>query len=186
MGSKDGRKKEKIVPLCVYCEKYNISNKRAMCIGIDNSNIESIKEQEFKDILFLCEKLENQERMVTVVPEMNGNLASTLTGKETSDFNLKNPLNIRFQDESGIQEFSETDVKRLKLDKNVTSSLEHKQYLNNILLYSDITLSEVCLDLLESSLPPNPIKNDMKILISDDVDDEQEETTQTLLYTSES
>lgn len=184
MNSKDDVQREEVVPICVFCRKYNISNKRAMSIGIDNSNIETMTEQEFEKILFLCKEMEKEENATTFVSEADDTPVLDCLSMDTTKFKAKRPLKSLFQEDFQKNRFSKDDWKRLKLDDCVYSSVENKYQLNNTLLYSDITLSETCFELLESSVPPNNNKSNMKLLISDDVE-EQEGVTQTLLYTSE-
>lgn len=184
MNSKDDVQREEVVPICVFCRKYNISNKRAMSIGIDNSNIETMTEQEFEKILFLCKEMEKEENTTTFVSEADDTPVLDFLFMDTTKFKAKRPLKSLFQEDFQKNRFSKDDWKRLKLDDCVYSSVENKYQLNNTLLYSDITLSETCFELLESSVPPNNNKSNMKLLISDDVE-EQEGVTQTLLYTSE-
>lgn len=184
MNSKDDVQREEVVPICVFCRKYNISNKRAMSIGIDNSNIETMTEQEFEKILFLCKKMEKEKNATTFVSEADDTPVLDCLSMDTTKFKAKRPLKSLFQEDFQKNRFSKDDWKRLKLDDCVYSSVENKYQLNNTLLYSDITLSETCFELLESSVPPNNNKSNMKLLISDDVE-EQEGVTQTLLYTSE-
>ncbi|KAK5960302.1 uncharacterized protein PWA37_002372 [Arxiozyma heterogenica] len=184
MNSKDDVQREEIVPICVFCRKYNISNKRAMSIGIDNSSIEAMTEQEFEKILFLCKEMEKEENATTFVSETDDTSVLDCLSMETTKFKAKRPLKSLFQEDFQKNGFSKDDWKRSKLGDCVYSNIENKYQLNNTLLYSDITLSEACFELLESSVPPNNNKSNMKLLISDDVE-EQEGVTQTLLYTSE-
>ena len=184
MNIKDDGESEKIVPICVFCRKYNISNKRAMSIGIDNSNIEMMSEQEFEKILLLCEEMGKQEKVTAVIPEIKDISILNHSATEATEFNIKSRLNSLRPEVFGLYEYSKYGSKRLKLNNGVYSNLENKLQWNDTLLYSDITLSEVHFELLESSVPPNNNKSDINFLNSEDVE-EQEGVARTLLYTSE-
>lgn len=171
-------KEEKIVLMCDFCRKYNITNERAMALGIDNGHLERITEQEFDNIVggFSDNKcnveLLKQER--SFIFPFEG---------EQAEIGLNVSLSQMFEGDTFTTKPELENImvmERSKIPRQMEFVMDPPP-LN--LLYSEVTAEDTKYDLLESSLPP-PEMHDT-ILVSEDNNFENDQT-QTLLYTSES
>ncbi|CAL9731482.1 hypothetical protein MOUN0_L09956 [Monosporozyma unispora] len=166
-----------IVLMCDFCHKYNISYERAMAMGIDNSYMERITEEEFENILNCS--IEDQKELTF---KEGKSLIFPFEGEQVEiDTNVS--LSQLFEGDTFTTKPSLNSVK-LQRNENIPRCFAlNKPSSQPSLLYSEVTASDTKYDLLESSLPP--AEKHPTILISEDYTIEQEQT-HTLLYTSES
>ncbi|CAL9737007.1 hypothetical protein MOSE0_L01442 [Monosporozyma servazzii] len=177
MSQENCEEEEKIVLMCDFCRKYNITNERAMALGIDNCHLERITEQEFNSVVSGFSKdtegLGFKHKRSFLFP-FEG---------EQAEIGLNVSLSQMFEGDTFTTKSELENVmvtEKNKIPRQFEFNMDPPS-LN--LLYSEVTVEDTKYDLLESSLPPPEMHE--TILVSEDNNFDKDQT-QTLLYTSES